>query len=251
MSVTTKLLRLYKVDCQVRSLRSRVDAAERYLKQQDRTLQDLEAKKDALTGQARQLQATIANDENETNSIEERIESLRAKLNNATSNKEYSALLTEVNTLKADKSSVDERVLESMTRLDEIKNAIAEIETDQAERAKVRAVALSDRDQRAADVKDRLSELEAERAVAAGDVPADALAKFEEEVEFREDEVMAPVSEHSRKHMEYACGSCQVLLPFEAVNRLLGDGDLTFCGNCGAILYLEDSLREMVTGGKK
>ncbi len=251
MSVTTKLLRLYQVDCQVRSLRSRVDSAERYLKQQDRTLQDLEAKNEALTGQARQLQATIANDENEAKSIEERIESLRDKLNNATSNKEYSALLTEVNTLKADKTGVEERVLESMTRLDEIKNAIDEIKNETTERTKVRSVALTERDQRAADVKDRLSELEAERSIAAGDVPSDALAKFEEEVEFREDEVMAPVSEHSRKHMEYACGSCQVLLPFEAVNRLLGDGDLTFCGNCGAILYIEDELREMVTGGKK
>jgi len=242
---------LYQVDCQVRSLRSRVDSAERYLKQQDRTLEDLEAKKEALSGQARQLQATIGNDENEARSIEERIESLRDKLNNSTSNKEYSALLTEVNTLKADKGGVEERILESMTRLDEIKNAIAEIDAESKERGKVRAVALSERDQRAADVKDRLKELEAERSVAANDVPGEALAKFEEEVEFREDEVMAPVSEHSRKHMEYACGSCQVLLPFEAVNRLLGNGDLTFCGNCGAILYIEDELREMVTSGKK
>lgn len=251
MSVTTKLLRLYKVDCQVRSLRSRVDSAERYLKQQDRTLEELEAKRAALSGQARQLQATIGNDENEARSIEERIGKLREKLNNATSNKEYSALLTEVNTLKADKSGVDDRILESMTRLDEIKNAIAEIDSETKERGKVRAVALSERDQRAADVKDRLTELEAERSVAAHEVPSDALSKFEEEVGFREDEVMAPVNEHSRKHMEYACGSCQVLLPFEAVNRLLGDGDLTFCGNCGAILYIEDELRELVTGGKK
>ncbi|MCB9848468.1 MAG: hypothetical protein H6814_08650 [Phycisphaeraceae bacterium] len=251
MSVTTKLLRLYRVDCQVRSLRSRVDAAERYLRQQDKTLEDLTAKHEALSGQSRQLQATIGNDENEARSIEQRIEALREKLNNSTSNKEYSALLTEVNTLKADKSGVEERILESMTRLDEIKNAIAEIDAETAERGKVRTVALNDRDQRAAEVKDRLTELESERAVAAGDVPADALAKFEEEVEFREDEVMAPVSEHSRKHMEYACGSCQVLLPFEAVNRLLGDGELTFCGNCGAILFIEDELRELVTGGKK
>lgn len=250
MSVTTKLLRLYKVDCQVRSLRSRVDSAERYLKQQDRTLQDLEAKKAALDGQSRQLQATIANDENESRSIDERIKSLRDKLNNATSNKEYSALLTEVNTLKADKDGVDERILESMTRHEEILSAIAEIDTETAERVKVRSVAKSDRDQRAADVKDRLTELESERSTAAGDVPPQALAKFEEEVEFREDDVMAPISEHSRKHMEYACGSCQVLLPFESVNRLLGNGDLTFCGNCGAILFIEDELRAVVTGKK-
>jgi len=251
LSVTNKLLRLYKVDCQVRSLRSRVDSAERYLKQQDRTLEDLKTKKEALDGQARQLKATIANDENETNSIEERIKSLRDKLNNATSNKEYSALLTEVNTLKADKEAVDERVLESMTRLDEIKSAIDEIKGETKERTKVRSVALGERDQRAADVKDRLTELESDRTTAAGDVPPQALAKFEEEVEFREDEVMAPIAEHSRKHMEYSCGSCQVLLPFESVNRLLGNGDLTFCGNCGSILYIEDALRELVTGGKK
>ena len=250
MSATTKLLRLYRVDCKVRSLRSQVDSAERYLNQQDRKLQDLGDKKAALNGQSRQLQATIGNDENETCSIEERIKSLRDKLNNATSNKEYSALLTEVNTLKVDKDTVDDRVLESMTRLDEIKAAIDQIDTEATERTKVRTIALSKRDQCTADVKDRLAELESERSTAAGEVPPDALARFEEEVEFREDDVMAPVSEHSRKHMEYACGACQVLLPFESVNRLLGNGDLTFCGNCGAILYIEDELRELVTGKK-
>ncbi len=79
-----------------------------------------------------------------------------------------------------------------MTRHDEIKAAIDEIKSETKERTKVRSVAKTDRDQRADDVKDRLTELESERVTAADEVPPQALAKFEEEVEFREDDVRGP-----------------------------------------------------------
>jgi len=252
MSVTEKLLRLYKVDRQLRSLRNRINQAKRYLQAQDRQLSEIAQKRDAMESQVRQLEASIGNDENEAASIEERIASLRERLNTSTTSKEYSATLAEVNTLKADKALVEERTLEMMTRVDELRASLAELDAQTEERQKIRGVAEADVAKREAEAADRLQELEAERAVAAEDVPVDALAAFDELAEQRdEDDVMAAVEEHSRRHLEYTCGSCQTILPIELINRLCSHGDLTMCVNCGAILYAEADIKDIVSPAKR
>lgn len=250
MTVTQKLLQLHLVDQQLRGLRKRTQTAEAYLRQQEQTLADLNAKIDGLLAQRRQLEATVHNQETEMASIDERIAELRERMNTSKTNKEYSALLTEVSTLKADRSKIETEAIEGMTQLDEISGQIAELETRREEREKMRTVAEKQRDEQRQEVKDRVEELEKERAVAAAEVPDDALSIFENRAEI-DDDVMAPVEEHSRRHMEFACGACQTMLPIELVSTLLGRGDVTQCSCCGVLLYMEAALRESLTPTKK
>jgi predicted nucleic acid-binding Zn-ribbon protein len=253
MTVTAKLLRLFRVEQQLKGLRTRLDAAERYLHEQDKQLSALDANLKALKTQCRQLEAAAANDEGEANRIEARVAKLREQMNSAKTNKEYSTFLSEINTLKADKGEVDERALGSLNKLEEMRAQIAEIEAAKAERKKVRAVAQSDRDERESEIKDRLNELQAERDAAAREVPATVLAIFEDRVERADeiDDVMAALEVHDRKRMEFLCGSCQVLLPMEKINSLLGRGDMATCTSCGCLLYVEESVRDAVTPTSK
>lgn len=249
MSVTAKLLVLFRVEQQVRGLRTRLDAAERYLTEQDKLLASIDARLGSLKSQCRQLEAVAANDESEGAMIESRIAKLREQMNSAKTNKEYSAFLSEINTLKTSKSSVEERALGSLQKLDELRAQIADLETKRAERDKVRTVAQTERDQRHAEIRDRLEELQRERDGAAKEVPASALAMFESRCLRADsiDDVMAALEVHDRRRMEMLCGCCQVLLPMEKVNSLLGRGDLATCTSCGCILYIEDTTREAVT----
>ena len=252
MSVTDKLLRLYKVDRQLRSLRNRINQAQRYVDAQDRQLSESADKHEALSRQLRQLEASIKNDEVEAASIDDRVNTLRERLNTTTTSKEYSATLAEVNTLKADKGLVEERTLELMGRTDEVRQGISELDAQSEERKKIRTVAEGDLEKRKEEAAERISELEGERAIAAEDVPAAALAAFDELADQRdEDEVMAAVEEHSRRHLEYACGCCQTILPIELINRLCSHGDLTTCVNCGAILYAESDVKEALAPAKR
>ncbi|MFG0275776.1 MAG: zinc ribbon domain-containing protein [Phycisphaerales bacterium] len=253
MSVTDQLLRLHKVDRKLRELRSRLASAERYLKAQEQQLTDLQKRREAVNAQVRQLQASVHNDESEMGSIDDRIAKLRDQLNSAKTSKEYSAFLSEINTFKADKGQVEERALEAMTRLDELKATLTEIDNEVTERTSIRDVAKNDLKKREADAKDQLEALIADREQAANEVPSDALAVFDSiaaRIEPHED-VMAPIEEHSRRSMEYACGGCQTMLPVELVSRLLGKGDLTRCVSCGSILYMEETLRESMMAAKK
>jgi len=251
LNVTEQLVRLHRVEQQLRGLRQRIEAAERYLQQQIQQVQDIDARHEALVAQTRQLEAAVHNDETEMAAIDERVGKLREQMNQAKTNKEYAALLTEVNTLRADKSKVETAALERMTKLEEIRAELDALTEQRAERLNMRAVAETQRDQRAKEVEDRLSELERERAEAAEGVPQEALQAFERRAEIDPEEIMAPIDEHSRRNFEYACGACQVMLPMETVSNLLGGGgDLTACVNCGVILYLDESLREAMSAKK-
>ena len=247
MGITSKLLKLYRVDQQIRGLSGRLRAAERYLEAQDRKINEIIAAKDSLQGQLRQLEATSANNENETTAIDERVAMLRERMNNAATSKEHSALLVEINTLKADKSVIDERSLEMLTKIDELRGVLTEHEAKHEELVKVRAVAEKDRDERHAEVAERLNALEQERKTVVDEVPAAALSVYNERLERGVEDAMAPVSEEDRRNMEYACGSCYTHLPIESVNVLLNRSGLVTCPSCMTILYMDEDLSDSIT----
>lgn len=243
MGDTAKLLKLHQIDLQLEGLKGRLNAAERYLKAQDTKLANIQQRLESLRSQVRQLEATEHNNENEMKSVEERIELLRDRMNNAQTSKEHSALLVEINTLKADRARFEESALTSLTSLDDVRNQITEAEREQEEATKIRDTAQKDRDSREAEIRDRLEELKQQRTQAEAEVPAYALDMYNERLIFGIDEVMSPVIEQDRRNMEYTCEVSNTVLPIELVNKLLARQAVVTCPVSDAILYLPEDLR--------
>lgn len=247
MNVTDKLHRVFLVDQQIRGLQSRLRAAERFLSEQERHLGEIEKSRAAISSQLRQLTATSSNSEGEAGRLEAHIAELRERMNNAKTNKEYKALLTEVNTFKEQKAAVEDGAIGQIETIDRLKAQLAELDTAKSEREKVRGVAATERNEREAEIKDKLDELKGRRTELVKDVPADVLAIYHELVEAREEEAMAPIEVTDRKRHEFHCGSCMMGLPVETMSALLSHGGLTRCVSCGCILYLEEITREKMT----
>ncbi len=244
MTLTTDLLSLFRIDSQVRGLRSRLDSASRYLDAQDQILNDLRQQCEEVQLRRRHVQATIGNLEGEVAVIDERLEKLRGELNVATTNKQYTAVLTELNTAKLARSEVEDRILQEMETVEECGRQLETVTRDTEERIKVRAVAETQLQQRHDEVGKRLAELEQQRSTAAGCIPGTDLKLFDELAEAYNGEAVAAVEEIDRRRREYVCGSCNLNLPFEAVAALLGRGDtLVVCPACGRILFLQDETR--------
>ncbi|MHC4415459.1 MAG: zinc ribbon domain-containing protein [Planctomycetota bacterium] len=244
MSLTDNLLNLFQVDAQVRGLRSRLDSAQRYLAVQTRQVQELEQLREELQSRKRQLTAKISNFEGETAAIDERIEKLRSELNGASTDKQYSAVLTELNTVKVSRGEFDDRILQEMERIEEVNEQLAKLDVEYVERQKVAAVAESELLRRHEDVSERLAELEADREVAAAGILPAELRIFNEMADAYDGEAMAPVEEVDRRNREYACGACNMHTPFATVAALLGVIDsVVRCTACGRILYLEEETR--------
>ena len=244
MSLTKDLLNLFRVDAQARGLRNRLETAERYRDTQARRVQELEQQRHELEARKRQLRARISNFEMETATIDTRLEKLRNDLNNASTNKQYTAVLTELNTVKISRSELDDSILQEMERVDEVDEQLAKLEGEFAERKKVAAVADTDLRTRHEDVGERLAELEAEREAAAAEIPDAERRVFNEMAEAYDGEAMASIEEIDRRNREYACGACNLHTPFEAVASLLGSSlTLVRCSACGRILYLQEETR--------
>ncbi len=244
MKSTNSLLNLYRVDAQVRALRRRLDSAQHYLQTQTKLFKTVNQQLEELQTRKRHLQATIGNFEGEIASIDERIEKLRGELNSAVTNKQYAAVLNELNTVKATRSELEDRILQEMERIEQLDEQFEVLQKQRGERDKVRDVAAGELKQREAEIGQRLAELSDERDAAAAEVPAAELAIFDEMADAYDGEAMAPIEEIDRRHREYACGACHMHVPFEQISVLVGGGDaLVRCTACNRILYLQEETR--------
>jgi uncharacterized protein len=245
MTLMDNLLNLYRVDMQVRGLRSRLESAERYLKAQNKLFDDLTAQRDELVSRKKQLQATIANLESEIASIDQKLEKFRGDLNASSTSKQYNAVLTELNTVKLERSKTEDRMIEEMERVEQIDKDIASLEAQLIERQKVRDHAERELAEKRTEIGERLAELERERAEAASAVPASELEVFDKLADDYEGEAMANIEVIDKRRREYACGACNIHLPFEQISVLKGRSDtLVRCTACRRILYMQDETRE-------
>jgi len=251
MSVTEKLLNVYRVDEQIKGLKSRLNAAERFLGEQERAASDLGAQSEAIGSQLRQLKAAAADAEGEARALDEKITELRERMGVAKTNKEYQALLVEVNTYKDRKGEREQTAIELLEKIETLNAQKEDVSKKLAERADMKGVASIERDQRAEEIREKLSELEAKRSELAREVPDRVLASYDELVDRLGDEAMAPMEIQDRRRHEYTCGACMMTVPMEAMSSLLSHGNLTMCVSCGAILYLEETTRERMTAGSK
>ncbi len=250
MSVTHQLLGVFRVDKEISGLQSRLTSAERFLTEQTRKLAEIGAQAESLNAQIRQLKASSANAEGESERIKTHIDELREKMNNSTSNKEYKALLSEVNNLKEQRSVFDEQTIEQLEKIEELNKQLEELESAKAEREKMREVAENDRQQRADEIADKLAELREKRERLIADVPKHALSVYEELLESRGEDAMAPLEIIDRKRHEYVCSSSMMSVPVEIAASLI-QGKLTISPNDGCILYLTEADEETLSDAFK
>jgi len=208
-------------------------------------MQTLQARQDELETRKRQRQAHAGNLETEAAGIDERIEKFREELNSTSSSRQYHAVLAEVNSLKDKRSGIDEQTLAELSGIEEIDGQITEVNERVAERAKVIESAETELANRRDEIKDSLTELEAERNEKAEGIPSGIQSLFDELADDFEGEVMASIELIDKRRREYACDTCNVHLPFDIVSRVTGRPDeIVQCQGCLRILYASQDARE-------
>jgi len=252
MPLIDNLLILYKVDRQVRGLRGRVDSAQIYLNLQHKQLEEIELEKVENDQQRKQRQVAIANIETEVGTIDARIEHLRDELKQAVNDKQYSALLAEVNTLKERHKAFEDEELIEMSAVEDLETTAAGINQRCEERQNILNVAAKELDTRQSEIAEQLAELENERTSAAAVIPEEVLSDFDEIADDYDGEAMAAVEIIDRKRKEFSCTSCSLSLPLDAITTMLGNKETVVkCGSCDRILYLEAETREEMTPSEK
>lgn len=170
---------------------------------------------------------------------EEQVVKLRGGLNAARSNKEYAAILTRMNTLRADNAKIEDQALKAIQDADDLQVDSDKIQKQIAEQREHLEDVTANTEQELARLQTMLTDLSARRIEAAAPLPADALAICERVSSKYDGEAMAQVEVHGSKPPHtYVCGGCFMSLNPEHANALRIRDEVRTCDNCGRILYM-------------
>ena len=236
------LVKLFEADQALRSAQERYDSAARGVRIQERRVKELKSRLDELQASQREAQAQAANLELDLKTRDAHIEKLRTQQQNTRNNREYQAILLEINTQKIDRSKVEDATIKVMEQVERNAGQITELSTQlDSETAKL--------EQMRSEISDRLAQLQAEidrvtpeREQAAKVCPPAAQAAFDRLADRYDGEAMAALTRTHPRREEYACTACNIDVVTDVYNRLHVRDDLVFCPSCGRLLYIPDDL---------
>jgi predicted nucleic acid-binding Zn-ribbon protein len=241
MSATLDALQmLQQVTLKLTALRSKIERKKRSVRSHDHRQAVHEAELAAKHEVIMQRQSAVDQLELQVKTHEAQTIQLREALNKTKTNKEYAALLTQINTGKADNSKVEDRVLEGLNELEKLRGEeqviLSKIEDEKQALANARKAA-------EAFERDSQVELEAlgrERAETASAVPSSTLSVFERVAGRHDGEALAQVIQPHPKRQEFMCDGCNMGVTLEQFVTLQAGSDIQLCNSCGRVLFLDE-----------
>ena len=159
---------------------------------------------------------------------------LEAKLYEVKTNKEYSAVLLEIEEAKQEKAKTEEEILglmEMQERLAvDIKDAEQRFKTREEQARQDEAVIRK----KLAAVEQELGALRAERATRAKELPPSLLASYDRILKARGGVAVAAVTTTA------VCGGCRVSIRPQVMQELRAATGLMVCESCGRYLYWQE-----------
>jgi hypothetical protein len=210
---------------------------------QERRKQDVRGKKvqienkKSLAGKKHEekiaVQKEIDRKELDLKSNEGEITKYNVQLNSIKTNKEYSALVSEIGSKKADMSILEDEILNTMSRLE-----IANQEYEKATKG------LRNEEE---SLNDLIKSVDAEIKETDNEI---------EKIKNEQKKYIDLLDEHSLTHYNRlsnikggkavvplignVCGGCFMNITSQTLNALMGGKDLVFCQSCSRILYLDE-----------
>jgi len=238
------LIKLQSVENRLRAVKAKLARCRRNViiqENQVRSLQNaLEAKKEEI--QLTKVQSDRL--ELELKTRDEAIVKLRGFLNAAKTNKEYAAVLTQLNTTKADNSKIENQILELMKDIEADEDECEGIQNQIVERKQALEQTRKETELLATKLEAEIEEIQDEWNRVAQTIPAEPLQVFKRVAETYDGQAVAAVQQQGGKTEAYSCGGCFMGIIAESVNLLLTKDDIIRCPNCTRILVLSSAERE-------
>lgn len=230
-----KLIELQKLDADIYALRRDLREKPQYL---NNLKQEFEGKKTSLKSleeQYKALQVTHKSLEGDLKGFDDSIAKSNSQLSVLKTNKEYTAKLTEIENIKADKSLVEEKIINSYDAMDAIKVLVdkEKVVVEQEEKKYLAEKKVIEDSVKG--LEDRVRVLDAQRAAIAPAVPKISLARYERVLQHTDGLAIVPVNNG-------VCAGCYMNVPAQVANQIKMNKELVFCETCARIIYLEEDL---------
>jgi hypothetical protein len=167
----------------------------------------------------------------------DRLARAQQKLMHVSNQREYSAALNEIDSMKTDVSRLESEILEIEEEIEQLAGPAAEaderiaVERSKLEEAKHRL------EEEARELATRLQAVSEDRGQLVSELPAGHVSKFEKLARLRDGLAMARV-------VTGACSACHVKLRPQVVSLVRRGEELVSCESCGRLLYIDENLGE-------
>lgn len=214
---------------------TKIQALEIELHTLEKNFRDMESKLKAMHKDHRDCEQDIQD-------IERGIEKSHVKLENIKSNKEYKAVLKEIEDLRRKQSTVEDMVLRGMEDIENLEiqhHAIEKEKKTLEDKLERERVLIS---QEIEDLDLELRRLEKDREEFSEGVDRDLLKKYDFLKERKNGLAVSPV-------VSGVCLTCHMGIPPQKYNELIRGNALITCPNCNRIIYWEgDEVYKKVQG---
>lgn len=226
---------------QLQALDGEIFRLRKQLQDKPRELEQVAAQVAAATAKVKEAEARfktlqLAQKEKEIDlqTREGNVRKLQGQLFQLKTNREYTVMQHEIDTLKADNSLLEEAILKLFDEIDqatkqrqqETQRLAFEEERQRNERTRI--------EQELAEVREKLVAMERSRQSLVPDVPPETLATYEQVLALREGLALVPL-------MDNSCGGCYRRMPPQVINEVYLKAKLVSCESCNRILYFDEA----------
>lgn len=216
--------RIAKLESDAARLPKQIEEIQQALKEAGRTLDALKARSDTTRKDLRAKEKDLEVAAAKRTKTEGRLWEVKT-------NKEYSAVLLEIEEIKQEKGKTEEEILGLMEMQERLTADLHDAEA----RLKVREEQARDDEtkvrKKLAEVEDELAIVRAERQSRARELAPSVLGSYERILKARSGVAVAPVAPGP------VCGACRVAIRPQAIQELRTAQDLMLCESCGRYLY--------------
>jgi predicted nucleic acid-binding Zn-ribbon protein len=223
------LKRLHELHIRLQELQQQLEHGPRQVKARQQILARKQSEFDALKAELKQARM-IADQKNlQLKTNETKIAELKSKLNQATSNREFDIIRSQIDADVMANSVLEDEILEALEKVDQIQQKIGKSEAEATQvAADVRRVA-QDVETVAPTLRSQATEIETALREAEKILPGGAIEMYRRLVQAHGAGALASVEGKS-------CSTCnEILTPNLLVE--LNTGKFIFCRSCGRLLY--------------
>lgn len=235
--VLNGLLKLQSVENRLRAEKAKLTRCRRNVVIQENLIRSLQSALEAKKEEVQLTKVQFDRLELELKSRDEMINKLRASLNSAKTNKEYAAVLTQLNTSKADNSKIETQSLELLKDIEADEAECKDIQKQIDDQKETLEETRRESEALAIKFQAGIDKIQVEWDDVAKSIPREALEMFERVAETYDGQAVALVEEQQGGSV-FSCGGCFMGITAENVNRLMTKDDIIRCPNCTRILVL-------------
>ncbi len=239
--VLNGLVKLQSVENRLRAEKLKLTRCRRNVVIQENLIRSLQSALEAKKEEVQLTRVQFNRLEMELKSRDETINKLRASLNSAKTNKEYAAVLTQLNTTKADNSKIETQSLELLKDIEADEAECSDIQKQIDEQKETLDETRKESEELAAKYQVGIDQIQAEWNEVAKSIPDEAVDLFNRVAETYDGHAVAEIDQQDERRGLYSCGGCFMGITAESVNLLMTKDDIIRCPNCTRILVLGDS----------